>query len=270
MMPTPDVPAVKQGTAVFSTPAAEARPAPTQPETDPDSAATEPQAPPPTDREMGEVSATLPPDESTLDQPGGRTGTVLGDGMSPGLADTDVDAGDYGPTAEMPPTPFGNAAPPPAYALPPNTQNKRKNSSWTIMAIIGVIFGLVAAAAVVGYFVVIDEDGTDPPSASPIFSPPATVTADYTTTTTTTSTETTPTISPTTPPPSSMPTATNTNTHRPPRDAGALEAGLPGFPDAAFPLPPIPSGIIPPIVIPSGFPTITLPGWPPAPPPPNQ
>jgi eukaryotic-like serine/threonine-protein kinase len=266
---TPPVPPV-HGTAVLSAPAAPAAPAahqgpaPTQPGTDPDA--------PPTG-----VSPTLPPSESGE---GGRTGTVLGDGGGPGLsiggAATDL-GGDFGATAEMPPMQFGAEAPAPVltYSSPPR---KKKSGTWTIIGVLAGILGALAAAAVIAFFVVVDRNDSDEPTTLPTITPPATVTADTTAVATPTS--------PIGPPATATTTATTpttTSTVRPPkRDAGADAGfGIPGipdgglaippFPDGGFALPPfpssIPSGVIPPFTVPSGIPTIPIPGWPP---PPNQ
>lgn len=247
---TPPMPPVKHGTAVLSAPAAPSdRPAPTQPGTDPDV-------------HRGGITATLPPEEP-MDH--GRTGTVLGAGMGPGFADPygPTNAGEFGATAEMPP--LVEAGPPPAYAAP----TKKSSGAWTVIGILAGALGALAAAAVIGYFVITQEDGPDEPSSLPTIGPPSTVTADQTGALNT-STVTPPIVptSPTTPP------VTATNTTPPRRDAGApdaggFDAGFPQFPDASIPIPPfpssLPSGFIPPFPIPSGLPTIPIPGWPPPP-----
>ena len=256
MAATPPVPPV-HGTAVLSAPAAPQGPAPTQPGTDPDA--------PPTG-----VSPTLPPSESGE---GGRTGTVLGDGAGPGLsigsAATDL-GGEYGATAEMPPMQFGPEAPVLTYSSPPR---KKKSATWTIIGVLAGVLGALAAAAVIAFFVV-DRNDSGEPTTLPTITPPTTVTAEPTAVATPTSL-----IGP--PATTTATTPTTTSTVRPPtrdagRDAGFGIPGLPDgglaippFPDGGFALPPfpssIPSGVIPPFTVPSGIPTIPIPGWPPPP-----
>jgi serine/threonine-protein kinase len=243
---TPPMPPVRRGTAVLSAPAAQDnRPAPTQPGTDPDAG-------------IG-ISPTLPPDDTN---PDGRTGTVLGDGMVPGYGSPGVtNVGEYGATAEMLPMQFASEPAPALKYVPP--VGKKKTSAWTILGILAVVLGALTAAAVIAFFVV-DIEGGDEPGLIPTISPTVVVTSDGTGTA-----DTVPSVTATVPAATATPTATTTA--RPPsRDAGPEGGfGFPGLPDGGLTLPPFPSSIpssLPPITVPSAFPTFPIPGWPPPPP----
>ncbi len=242
---TPPMPPVRRGTAVLSAPAEmqDNRPAPTQPGTDPDAG-------------IG-VSRTLPPDETN---PDGRTGTVLGDGLAPGYGSPGAtNVGDYGSTAEMAPMQYGSEPAPALKYVSP--ARKKKTSAWTVLGILAVILGALTAAAVIAFFVV-DIEGDDEPGLIPTTSPTVVMTSDGTGGAV--GADTVPSVPATVPTATS--TATATATGRPPsRDAGPEAGfGFPPLPDGGLTLPPIPSSL-PPITVPSAFPTFPIPGWPPPP-----
>lgn len=245
---TPPMPPVRRGTAVLSAPGQDNRPAPTQPGTDPDAG-------------IG-VSPTLPPDQTN---PDGRTGTVLGDGMTPGYGSPgETNVGEYGATAEMLPMQFGSEpAPALKYVAP---ARKKKTSAWTILGILAVVLGALTAAAVIAFFVVDAEDDDDP-ALIPTTSPTVVMTSDGSGGTV--GAVAVPSVTATVPTATTTPTATATG--RPPsRDAGPEAGfGFPPLPEGGLTLPPFPSSIpssLPPITVPSAFPTFPIPGWPPPPP----